>query len=128
MIKQLINVDNYWKVIVYYNVDYNFFNDIVYELRRIDIDYDVIDDIYENLIYTVKAATCSSYKYKTSIVLFNNHKNSYDYINSIVHEAEHIKQHMLSAYKVLDEGEPPAYTIGYVAMKMLMINNKLNLL
>ncbi len=35
-----------------------------------------------------------------------------DYINSIVHEAEHIKQAMLKAYRVEDKGEPPAYTIG----------------
>ena len=35
MIKQLINIDGYWEVIVYYNVDYNFFNDIAFELKVI---------------------------------------------------------------------------------------------
>ena len=41
-----------------------------------------------------------------------------DYLNSIIHEAEHIKQAMLKAYDVDDIGEPPAYTIGYLVMKM----------
>ena len=35
MIKQLIDIDGYWKVIVYYNVDYNFFSDIAFELKAI---------------------------------------------------------------------------------------------
>ena len=33
----------------------------------------------------------------------------------------HVKQHMLRSYKILDKGEPPAYIIGYVAMKMLQL-------
>ena len=65
-----------------------------------------------------KAITCSSSKYHVSIVLFNSHISKADYINSIVHEAEHIKQAILNAYDVEDKGEDPAYTIGYVVMKM----------
>ena len=71
--------------------------------------------------YKAKAFTYSNLKYRVSIVGFNKHFDKYDYINSIIHEAEHIKQHMLRFYKVVDEGEPPAYTVGYVAMKMLQL-------
>lgn len=73
-----------------------------------------------------KAVTISNIKLYTSIVLFNKHNNKYDYLNSIVHEAEHIKQHMLEGYNVNDIGEPPAYTIGYLVMKMMMFYNVLN--
>ena len=128
MIKQLINIDGYWKVIVYYNVDYNFFNDIAFELKAIGSPVEKIDDIYYNLKYKAKAVTYSNIKEHISIVLFNYHKSRYDYINSIIHEAEHIKQHMLKAYNVEDEGEPSAYTVGYIAMRMLIINTKLKLL
>ena len=128
MIKQLIDIDGYWEVIVYYNVDYNFFNDIAFELKAIGSPVERIDDVYYNLKYEAKAVTCSNIKKHISIVLFNYHRSKYDYINSIVHEAEHIKQHMLKAYNVEDKGEPPAYTIGYIAMKLLTINTKLKLL
>ena len=128
MIKQLIDIDGYWKVIVYYNIDYNFFSDVAFELKAIGSPVEKIDDIYYNLRNGAKAVTCSNFKSKTSIVIFNKHKSRYDYVNSIIHEAEHIKQHMLKAYRVSDEGEPPAYTIGYIAMKILMINTKLKLL
>ena len=35
---------------------------------------------------------------------------------------------MLKVYTVADEGEPSAYTVGYITMRMLMINTKLKLL
>ena len=121
MIKQIINIDNYWEVIVYYNIDYNFFNDIVKELDYLNTPVEEIDKIYYNIKYKSKAFTYSNLKYRVSIVGFNKHFDKYDYVNSIIHEAEHVKQHMLRSYKILDEGEPPAYTVSYVAMKMLQL-------
>lgn len=121
MIKQIINIDNYWEVIVYYDIDYNFFNDIVKELNYLNAPVEELDKIYYTMKYKAKAFTYSNLKYRVSIVGFNKHFDKYDYINSIIHEAEHVKQHMLRSYKVLDEGEPPAYTVGYVATKMLQL-------
>lgn len=68
--------------------------------------------------HKAKAVTISNINKNISIVLFNKHKNNKDYINSIVHEAEHIKQHILYKYHVKDSSEEPAYTIGYITMNM----------
>lgn len=120
MIKKLIDIDGYWKVIVYYNVNYNLFHIIEKDLYKIKCNAYQITSIYNNMINKkAKAVTISSIDYKTSIVLFNNHTSYIDYINSIIHEAEHIKQAMLYAYNVEDFGEAPAYTIGYIASQML---------
>lgn len=122
MIKQVFNVEHYWKVIVYYNVDYNLFDYIEHDLYNVTRSEKVIDNIYYNMSkYKAKAVTLSSIKKHKSVVLFNYHYSYYDYINSIAHEAEHVKQAMLKSYNVEDYGEPPAYTIGFLAMKMLMI-------
>lgn len=122
MIRRTINIDDYWKVIVYYNVNYNFFNIISRELKRYGASNSTIKRIYNRMSKgKAKAVTINFYEEKISVVLFNNHKSYYDYINSIIHEAEHIKQTMLEVYEVNDKGEAPAYTVGYVAMKMLMI-------
>lgn len=121
MIKQVIDVNGYWKVIVYYDIDYNLFDYIAIDLYNIKIKTKTIKRVYKNMITNkAKAVTISNIEDYTSVVLFNTHKHKYDYINSIVHEAEHIKQHMLKGYNIKDEGEPPAYTIGYLVMKMLM--------
>lgn len=122
MIKRVINVNGYWKIIVYYNVNYNLFDYIVNDLKAISSPVEEIDRVYYNMTHSAKAVTISSSKDKTSVVLFNIHKNKYDYINSIVHEAEHVKQAMLNYYDVEDAGEPPAYTVGYLVMKMLELN------
>ena len=119
MIKRIININNYWKVIVYYNIDYNFFDYIENDLLHYGTPVESIKRLYHNMRTNAKAFTYSNLKYRVSIVGFNKHFDKYDYINSIIHEAEHVKQHIFKFYKVLDEGEPPAYTVGYIAMKML---------
>lgn len=122
MLKQIFNIENYWKVIVYYDVDYNFFDDIVYELKIANFKNTFIDNLWNTMsAREAKAVTCSNLEEHTSIVLFNTHPSKADYINSIVHEAEHIKQAMLKTYKVEDIGEAPAYTIGYIVSKMYEI-------
>lgn len=121
MIKRVINIDYYWKVIVYYNVNYNLFSIIDFSLSNLGCNDREIKSIYYNMKYsTAKAVTISSINKCQSVVLFNKHDNYYDYINSIIHEAEHIKQSMLDAYNINDFGEPPAYTIGYIATQLLM--------
>jgi hypothetical protein len=69
--------------------------------------------------HKTKAVTISNLNLYKSVVLFNKHKSYYDYINSIIHEAEHIKQSMLYFYQIDDSGEPPAYTVGYIASQMI---------
>lgn len=121
MIKQVLDVNSKWKVIVYYSINYNLFAHIVADLYRIGTPPNKIKRIYHNMISGKgKAVTISNDTHRTSIVLFNKHKHKYDYANSIVHEAEHVKQAMLKYYNIKDAGEAPAYTMGYLVMKMFM--------
>ena len=119
MIKQVFYAEHYWEVIVYWNVDYDLFYDIAHELLSIRFSRAAVEEIRKVMEYGyAKAVTCSSTEDCVSIVIFNYHSSKADYINSIVHEAEHIKQAMLKAYDIEDKGEPPAYTIGYLASRM----------
>lgn len=115
MIRQHIDVNGYWEVVVYYNVvgHYFFSNRTLRKaLRQIASG-------------RAKAATVSDLKHHKSTILLGNHKDSIDYINSIVHEAEHVKQAMLEAYHIEDSGEPPAYTIGFLVGEMWKVFNLL---
>lgn len=119
MIKRIIHTESYWKVIVYFNVDYDLFYIIEDELKGLDVPRKTIDKVYEEMYSNkAKGVTLSNMDKHISVVLFNEHSSDRDYLNTIVHEAEHVKQAMLKAYRVEDRGEPPAYTIGYLAMKM----------
>ena len=119
MIRYQFDVENYWKVIVFFNTDYNFFSIVSRELLDAGFNIQTIKAMYKNMYsHKAKAVTCSNPDRHISIVIFNKHKRVDDYINSIVHEAEHIKQAMLKAYNIKDAGENPAYTIGYLVMMM----------
>lgn len=121
MIRRVLNINNYWKVIIYFNIDYSLSSIITKELIKIGCTKSQIETIYYNMFHKhSKAVTISSSYYKTSVVLFNKHKTQIDYINSVVHESEHIKQSILSSYNVKDYGEAPAYTVGYIASQLLM--------
>ena len=119
MIQQIFSIKDYWEVMVFYNVNYNLFYIIADLLSEIGASNNLIEGIYSNMKSgKTKAATYSNSNKHVSIVLFNKHTTKEDYLNSIVHEAEHIKQAMLGTYEVEDEGEAPAYTIGYLVSQM----------
>ena len=118
MIRQQFYVGHYWKVIIYYNWNDGFSSMVKDELLAIGFSDKAIRRIFYELEYNAKAVTCSNGLYHTSIVLFNPHTSRVDYLDSIVHEAEHVKQAMLKTYRIEDDGEPPAYTIGYLVSRM----------
>ena len=123
MIKQEFYVEDYWKVIIYYNVDFHLLSVIGKEMGIYSLfSKEVFNDLKSGM---VKAVTCSNLAEHVSIILFNKHSSRTDYINSIAHEAEHVKQAMLKAYDVEDKGEAPAYTLGYLMGKMYRTFKKL---
>ena len=125
MIRQHFHIEDKWEVIVYYDVDYTLFDKICLELLNIGTSEKTIYKLHKELSTNMaKGATVSNGIKHISIVLFNQHDTIEDYLNTVVHEAEHIKQAMLKAYNVKDNGEPPAYTIGYIVMKMYRIFRK----
>ena len=126
MIRQDFNVEHYWKVTVFYDWNCDFLCDVVNTLKADSFSKDFVKDVLYNMyVEDAKAVTCSNTESKVSIVIFNQHESKADYLNSIVHEAEHIKQAMLKAYEVKDAGEPPAYTVGYLVMRMYDVFRKM---
>ena len=119
MIRQEFNVRSYWKVVVWWNLDYHFFDIVLKDVRVMGIDEETVKDVYKTMkSRRAKAVTISNISKHISLILFNSHNNKIDYINSIVHESVHVKQAMLEAYHVEDEGEAPAYTMGYLVSRM----------
>ena len=109
MIRQDFKVEQYWNITIFYNVDFDLFDAIEDSLLGIGFTLDEVDDVFHQLESGyAKAVTCSNIEYHKSIILLPPHSSPQDYLDSIVHEAEHVKQAMLEAYRVEDRGEPPA--------------------
>lgn len=121
MVKQLINVDDYWRVLVYYNVTSTLLNHIKRDVKDESLPVGKIDYFLSSFIKSAKAITINIPAKRTSIVLFKPHKTVEDYISSIVHEAEHVKDGILEYYNIPNIGEAPAYTIGYLVRVMFRV-------
>ena len=122
MIRQHFYVEYYWEVIVFYNLDFDLFEYVEEELLGIGFHIREIDELHYYLWSGLaKAVTCSNIEYHKSIILLPPHTSPQDYLDSIVHEAEHVKQAILETYQVEDRGEPPAYTIGYLISRMYSV-------
>lgn len=120
MIKKIFNIDNKWKVIVYYDIDYNLFDYIADDFYKLGANNKSINRTYKMMKSgRAKAVTISSPLKKCSIVGFNPTNNHYDLINSIAHEAVHVMEAMLDYYNIDITGEPPAYTIGHLVRIMM---------
>lgn len=91
MIRQDIDIDGYWKLIICYNV------------------YLGQDD---------GGFTYSNLKKRYSIVGIGHASSKKQYLNTIVHEAKHVQSHICKYYNVPEDGEQAAYLIGYIVMKM----------
>lgn len=117
---KVFNINNKWKVIVYYNIDYDFFNYIATDMKNLNIKNSIITKVYKTMKSgAAKAVTISSPLKKCSIVGINPTTSIYDLINSIAHEAVHVMEAMLNYYNIDIEGEPPAYTLGHLVQIMI---------
>ena len=91
MIRQDIDVDGYWDIIVCYNV----------YLGEPNAGF-----------------THTNYGKRLSIVGIGQATSKEQFINTIVHEAKHVQTHICNYYNVSEDGEQAAYLIGFIVMKM----------
>lgn len=91
MIRQDIDVEGYWKIIVVYDAP----------LGRRDVGFTYTDP-----------------QKRTSIVGIAATSSQEEFLNTVVHEAKHVQSHICDYYDVPEDGEQAAYLIGYIVQKM----------
>ena len=91
MIRQDIDVESYWKIIVIYDAP----------LGRKDVGFTYTDP-----------------SKRTSIVGIATTSSQEELLNTIVHEAKHVQSHICDYYGVPEDGEQAAYLIGYIVQRM----------
>ena len=89
--RQDIDIDGYWHIIVVYNVFLGQDN---------------------------AGFTHTDFSKKLSIVGIGMTTSKKQFINTISHEAKHIQSHICQYYQVSEDSEDAAYLLGYIMMKM----------
>lgn len=92
--RQIIDINSYWTVIVYYNI---FFGQGKLGFTKTDYDK------------------------RLSIVGIRGNLSKEEFLNTLVHEAKHVQSHICRYYNVEEDSEDAAYLIGYLVMKMYSI-------
>lgn len=91
--RQNIDVNGYWKIIVVYNA----------YLGEPNTGF-----------------TQTDFNKRRSIVGISKTTSKEQLINTIVHEAKHIQSHICRYYNIDEDSEQAAYLIGYIVQKMYL--------
>lgn len=91
MIRQDIDINGYWKIIVAYDV----------YLGKKNAGF-----------------TYTDFDRRKSIIGISKTTSQEQFLNTLVHEAKHVQSHICKYYNVEEDSEAAAYLIGYIIQKM----------
>ena len=94
VIRQNININNYWTVTILYNV----------WLGERDTGF-----------------TYTDFDKRKSIVGISLTTSNEQFFNTLVHEAKHVQSHICMYYNVKEDSEAAAYLIGYIAQQIYRV-------
>ena len=94
MIRQDIDVNGYWRIIVLYNIN----------LGKLDTGF-----------------THTDFSKKRSIIAISTSSSEEQFLNTVVHEIKHVQSHICKYYKVAENSESAAYLTGFIAQKMYKV-------
>lgn len=118
MINIKFNIDKYdWKVYLYLNADKSDIELILHKLHELHCDYHKAMQAYKTISndYINKGFTYTNYNENTSLIIICKAENKSQYINTIVHELNHLKSHIATMYNLDEKGEEVSYLIGDIA-------------
>ena len=91
MIRQDININNYWYVIILFNI----------YLGELDTGF-----------------THTDFVKKRSIVAISHSSSREQFFNTAIHELKHLQSHICQYYNIEEDSEDAAYLSGYLAQQI----------
>ena len=128
MIKQMFYIDKYdWQIVVLYEVSYYNKDYVINKLKEICDNDNIIAQARNNLnlrSYNT-GFTYSDLNKQQTLIVIGKANSSYELINTIVHEANHLKSHIATAYNINEKGEEVSYLIGGIGKVMFKVFKKI---
>lgn len=127
MIGQRFYIDKYdWQVMVLYEVGSSDTNIVMRMLEYICSDNDIINSAYENVSNGKPNTgfTYSDYDKQLSFMVIGKTTSIREALNTIVHEANHLKSHIATVYGIDEKGEEVCYLIGNIVKTMYDVFRK----
>lgn len=120
--KQQLKIRKYgWNVVIYYTVDEEQKTNIVTELKELQPSKETLDKLERNLMNAEldTGFIYSSFYKKYSIIVIHKASSIGEFVNTIVHEKNHLEMHICEALDINPYSEEAAILSGELAMQML---------
>ena len=127
MIGQRFYIDKYdWQVMVLYEVGSDSADIVIGMLESICDDNKILDAAYESLSNAKPNTgfTYSDYDKHRSFMVIGKTTSIRETINTIVHEANHLKSHIATEFDIDEKGEEVCYLIGSIVGSMYNVFRK----
>ena len=127
MIGQSFYIDKYdWQVVVLYEISYNNKDYVISMLKQICEDNKLVEKAKFNLnlrSYNT-GFTYSDLDEQRSLIVIGKTTSTREMVNTIVHEANHLKSHIATVYNIDEKGEEVCYLIGSIVKTMYKVFRK----
>ena len=121
-LKQQFKIRKYdWDVTVYYTVDEKQKEDVVTELKELQPDKETFEKLDRNLMNAEldTGFIYSSFYKQRSIIVVHKASSVGEFVNTFVHEKNHLEMHICEALDINPYSEEAAVLSGEIAMQII---------
>jgi hypothetical protein len=119
MTAQHLSIEGYWNVTVVYDVEPSDLPEMAKLMRRVGASQKMIDEATENLSGWNAGYTLTAFGWKQSIVFIGRATSLREFLNTVIHEVDHVHAHVAEYYDVSLGTEQAAYLQGYIGGRLL---------
>lgn len=121
-LRQQFNIRKYdWEVVIYYTVDEKQKTEIVTELKELQPNKETFEKLERNLMNSEldTGFIYSSFYKKFSLIVIHRASSIGEFVNTFVHEKNHLEMHMCEALDINPYSEEAAVLSGELAKQVL---------
>lgn len=129
MVTQYINLKKYnWGILVYYGTSEEDVDDVYNALVALGCPDEEAYRATKTVTQKLNTGlTFTNTDLRMSLICVSDATTADEFVNTAVHEANHVQSHVCEYYGIYDDEEPASYLIGYIVQhmyKMLSIIRK----
>lgn len=120
MVTQYINLDKYnWGILIYYGTQQEDYEDIYNALIALGCSKRHAERATTTVTQRLNTGlTFTNTDLRMSLICVSDATTADGFVNTAVHEANHVQSHVCEYYGIYDDEEPASYLIGYIVQRM----------
>lgn len=114
MIRDYIDIDRHWGILAYYDVIPSDFSQLAPILREFGCPEQEIEKAHQTVRYPNKAFVFNAPWFRMSVIVVGRVTHPAQFLNSFMHEVDHLQDAILAYYDVPQGSEDAAYLQGFI--------------